>query len=289
MKLNFIDIQLVISFYAKVELVKKRYGKDNDFVLEASTSLEDVLAWTEAIYKEKSVVDLKIPESVWKWFLEVVMGAYKKAQNDLVRRMILVKIIHTREVVRAGFEIVSAEKKFEWNEYQVGTVCLLHDIARFEQALLGSFSDEKTGFNHAVKGGEMIETHEFDDFAKLGIDKEKVVLSVKNHSKYKYSGEEAYAKLIRDADKLALLRAMPEILASRIKDYDEGQVSEVVLKAYKEGRIVHHKDIKYRVDLFVSWLAWEFDLNFTETKRLFVADGIKGWIEDGLKSFRVVL
>lgn len=267
--------------------MKKRYGKDNDFVLEASTSLEAVLAWTESIYKEKSVVDLKIPESVWKWFLEVVMGAYEKAQNDLVRRMILVKIIHTREVVRAGFEIVSAEKKYEWNEYQVGTVCLLHDIARFEQALLGSFSDEKTDYNHAVKGGEMIKAHKFDDFSDLEIDKETVILAVKNHSKYKYSEEEIYAKLIRDADKLALLRAMPEILASKIKDYEDGKVSKVVLEAYKAGKIVRHKDVKYRVDLFVSWLAWRFDLNFAETKRLFEADGIKTWIESGLKDFGV--
>ncbi len=271
----------------KVEFVKKRYGKDNDFVLKADPSLEAVLAWTEAIYKELGVIDLKIPQSVWKWFLEVIVNVYEKAQSDLIRRMILVKIIHTREVVRSGFEIASVEKGIEWNEYQVGTVCLLHDIARFEQALLGSFSDEKTNFNHAVRGGEMIETHEFDDFSELEIDKELVVLAVKNHSKYKYSGEEAYAKLIRDADKLALLRAMPEILASKIKDYEDGKVSKAVLEAYKAGKIVRHKDVKYRVDLYISWMAWKFDLNFAETKRLFEADGIKAWIESGFRSFGV--
>lgn len=247
------------------------------------------MAWTEAIYKEEGEPELKIPESVWKWFLDVVMEAYTKAQSDLIRRMILVKIIHTREVVRAGFEIVLAERGYEWNMYQVGAVCLLHDIARFEQSLLGSFVDDETNFDHAVIGGEMVDAHEFDDFGKLGIDKEKVVLAVKNHSRYEYSGDDIYAKLIRDADKLALLRAMPEILASKIKDYEDGEVTEAVLEAYKAGKIVHHKDVRYRVDLFVSWLAWGFDLNFAETKRLFEDDGIRAWIESGLMSYGLEL
>ena len=263
--------------------MRKRFGSDSEFILKADRSVEAVRVWAEALFQQKGTENFKLPEVMWSWFVEVVLATYGKAESDLVRRMILIKIIHTREVVMAGFEITMAEKEFTWNEYQVGAVCLLHDIARFDQALLGSFSDEETKFDHALIGSEMIEKHNFVGADLMGVDMGVVVEAVKQHSAYRYEGNDIYAKLTRDADKLALLRSMPEILAAEIGGFPEGGTTEEALEAYKVGRMILRKDMKTRTDLFLAWLAWENDMNFAETKRRFVEEGIKEWMTDEVK------
>jgi len=266
-----------------VEFVRKRYGLDSKFILKGDKSIKAVREWTDKLFRQKGTEDFKLPKGVFEWFLERVFCACEKAENDLIKRMILVKIIHTREVVRAGFDIIFAEKKYDWNEYQVGTVCLLHDVARFDQALLGSYWDYKTGFEHALVGSVMVRDHCFADFDLLSIDKGSVIEVVKHHSEYCYAGSDVYAKLTRDADKLALMRAMPEILAANIGEFAEKGVTEEALRSYRGGEIVRHRDMKTRTDLFLAWLAWENDLNFSETKRRFEDEGIKEWMVGELK------
>lgn len=194
----------------------------------------------------------------------------------------MVKIIHTREVVRAGADIANAEKNFKWNVFQVRTVCLLHDIGRFDQALLGSYSDVKTNFDHALAGSEMIINHAFGEFTALGIDKKSVVESVKYHSAFSYSGGDIYAKLTRDADKLALLRCMPEILAVKVEEYPNMGVTKAALRAYKAGTMVRNKDINTKADLFLAWLGWQNDFNFSQTAKYLEEEGIKKWMEGEL-------
>lgn len=263
--------------------MQKRYEENTEFIKNGEKPLVLAMTWIENLFHQKSVTDFKLPKEAFGWYLEVFRKAYEKAESDLVKKMMLVKVIHTREVVRAGYDIVRMEKELEWNEYQVGMVCLLHDVGRFDQALLGSYSDEKSGFDHALEGAEMIRKHNFGDLGALGIDIAEVIESVKNHSAYQYKGSNRYAKLTRDADKLALLRAMPEILESGIGGFAKKGVTEEAIKTYKRGEMVRHKDMKTVADLFLAWLAWEYDFNFAETKRCFEDEGIKGWMMGELK------
>lgn len=264
--------------------MQKRYESEKEFILRTVESADLVREWTNKIFHEETTADFKLPEAIWGWFVDVAVKAYAKAENNLIRRMILVKIIHTREVVRAGFDITQAEKGVFWNEYQVGAVCLLHDVSRFDQALLGSYSDTVTNYDHAKVGAKMIEEHDFGRVDLKGIDMKSVIESVGNHSAYEYLGDDKYAKLTRDADKLALLRAMPEILEAQIGGFDKDGYSEVALETYKKRKIVRHKDIKSVSDMFLAWLAWEFDMNYQETRSRFVTEGIKKWMVEELKT-----
>ncbi|PIP85227.1 hypothetical protein COW83_05305 [Candidatus Collierbacteria bacterium CG22_combo_CG10-13_8_21_14_all_43_12] len=258
--------------------MQKRYGEEFEFMLNGDKTEDTVRAWTKKLFHENGTKNFKVPRGVYEWFLEVVFCAYGKAETDLIKRMILVKIIHTREVVMAGIDITSFEKGFDWNDYQVGMVCLLHDIGRFDQALLGSFSDIKTGFDHALMGSEMVKNHEFMEFEVVGINKKSVVESVRHHSAFSYQGDDVYAKLTRDADKLALLRTMPEILAVKVEEYSNNGVTEEALRAYKAGTMVRNEDINTKADLLLAWLGWESDFNFSKTESCFVSEGIKEWM-----------
>ena len=267
--------------------MEKRYEDGAKFILEGDRLVVAVRAWTEKIFHGKETEGFKLPDEIYEWFLEVVFCAYEKAKNDLVRRMILVKIIHTREVVQAGFDITGAEKGYNWNRHLVGMVCLLHDIGRFDQALLGSYSDEKTKFDHALVGSEMISEHKFTSLTSIGIEKAVVVEAVRNHSLYQYEGKDIYAKLTRDADKLALLRSMSEILAAKIGEFEGKGVTEGALAAFRSGKMVRNRDMKTRADLFLAWLGWEVDFNFPATKIYFENEGIRGWMVDELKRLGV--
>lgn len=268
----------------KVEFVQKRHSADSEFILRGDKFLGAVREWTEGLFGRKEFADLYLPEEVKDWFLKVVFCAYGKAENDLVKRMILVKIIHTLEVVRAGMEISTAENEVCWNKNQVAIVCLLHDVGRFDQALLGSYSDEETGFDHALEGAKMVRDSYFGDFERLGIDKNSVFESVKYHSAFSYSGDDIYAKLTRDADKLAILRALPEIMAARIGEFAEGGVSEEALRSYKGKEVVRNQDMKTKTDYLLVCLSWENDFNFAKTKKCFIDEGIKAWMMEDVIS-----
>ena len=263
--------------------MEKRYESEKEFILKTVESTDLVREWADKIFHEEITADFKLPEAIWEWFVDVAVKAYAKAENNLIRRMILVKIIHTREVVRAGYDIAKAAKDVVWNEYQVGTVCLLHDISRFDQALLGSYSDTKTNYDHAKVGAKMIEEYNFGRADLKEVDMKSVIESVGNHSAFEYRGDDKYAKLTRDADKLALLRAMPEIQEAQIGGFVKEGYSEIAVEAYKNGEMVRNKDVKSVSDRFLSWLAWEYDMNYQETKNRFISEGIKKWMLEELK------
>ena len=259
--------------------MEKRYGLESDFIVNGDKSVSAVSAWARALFSKGVAKRFKLSKDALEWFLGEAIKGYGKADSDGKKRRILGKIIHTREVVKAGFDIAMAERNYKWNEYQLGTVCLLHDVARFEQALLGSFSDETTDFDHGLEGSKMIENHDFADFENLHIDKRSVVESVFNHNKFGYSGNDKYAKLTRDADKLANLRALPEIFDAKIDQLNEVGITKEAVESYKNNELVSNKHIKTRGDLLLMSLSWEFDFNFSSTEKFFYNEGTREWMK----------
>lgn len=269
--------------------MQKRYGEEAKFILNGDKSVEAVQVWARSLFENEEVKSFKISKDALEWFLSVAIDAYGKAKHENERLMILGKIIHTREVVKAGFDIALTVKEIKWNEFQVGTVCLLHDVARFEQALLGSYSDKKSDFDHGFEGAKMIEAHKFDDFEGLDIDKEKVVEAVKHHNRYLYVGNDNYAKITRDADKLANLRALPEMIEAGLEKFTEKGVSESALEEYRNKKMVSYVDINSMEDLILVLLSWEFDFNFSSTRKFFVDEGTREWMVKELARMGVVV
>jgi HD superfamily phosphohydrolase YqeK len=210
-----------------------------------------------------------------------VINRYKEAESKKVRRMILGKVLHTREVVQAGLDIMTRTGEVNWDQYKVCTVCLLHDIGRFSQALLGSYSDSETGFDHAEEGAKIAENAELSEMEGIGIDKKSVMEAIQTHSGIAYEGENDYAKLVRDADKLALLRYMPYLF--KTYKISHNKVNPVVMNAYKNKEMVKHADVHVYADRLLSWLCWESDFNFKATDLAFVEEGPREWLVEELK------
>ena len=243
--------------------------------------VEKMMAWTRELFLGKGAEKLTIPEDILKFGFELMSKNFEKAENRSIKNMILRKILHTKEVVEAGFEIMENENGVDWNPYMVGAVTFAHDFGRFPQAHLGSYSDIKTGFDHAEAGAEFVLKGSFPESEKRGLDIQGLAEAVRAHSQLEYNGNDIYGMLIRDADKTGLLN----YFHYHIKEYEvfEGKVSPGAVKAVLNGKLVLKLDIRSKIDVFLTWLSWQYDLNFPATKKLFEASGVKQYIFDEIK------
>ena len=261
--------------------MKSRKISDERVIKEASLSLEGLKHWLGDLIFDHGSTHFRVPDEVFGVWSGEVFDSYSKAEDEKVRRMILQKVLHTKEVMEAGIDISSEKGEFNWDIYQVNSVCLLHDLGRFGQALLGGYSDKKTNFDHAEAGAVIIESRDWRDIERLGLNKNVIVEAVRQHNKKVYKGNDEYAKLTRDADKLALLRYAPYFLREDV--FPRAGVTKQVLDAHKIGEMVSTEHVKTLADVMIAWLAWESDLNFEETRRLCCEDGVMEWLKLELK------
>ncbi|HEX9008095.1 MAG TPA: HD domain-containing protein [Patescibacteria group bacterium] len=258
----------------------RRNDDDLKILLEAEADVDKVKRWIVEIYYGRDPLNFHLTGDVFDWWVEEVLQNYQKAKNQKIRKLILHKVLHTKEVVEAGLDIVVRTGEIDWDPFVVCTVCLLHDIGRFPQALLGSYSDKETNFDHAKEGAKMIDNKNLPEMEMMGIDKNLVVEAVEAHSAISYTGNNIYPKLTRDSDKLALLRYMPYLMDD--ERFPKIKVNEKALAAYKEGRMVEHKDMLSRADVCLAWLCWQNDFNFEATRMAFLEEGIKDWVKSEL-------
>jgi len=186
-----------------------------------------------------------------------VNGAREKAKDENTLEMIQWKIDHTWRVVETGKEIIEGEKVQDWDVGRAMSAFLLHDVGRFEQALLGSYSDKVTGVNHAFLGAEMLE--------KAGYKDNEIIEAVHDHSLGDYDGPNIYTKLVKDADQLTIigeeyqLEKFPEQIVA----------SEDVIKIIESGVKLDTVLAKGRIDKLLSYWSWKKFLYFKTSKKIF--------------------
>lgn len=199
---------------------------------------------------------------------------------DRENEKIKLKIIHTEEVVRCAREIAGRMKLPEEDGLLAELIALLHDIGRFEQVRLYD-SFEPGTMDHARFGVKLL-FEERDgaapwirNFVEEDDWDEIIEESIARHSDYSVGKIEnerilLHARLIRDADKLDNCRVKLEDLIQVLLGVDEAEagaqsITDKVYRTCMEGRSVISKDRVTRMDYWVSYVAYFFDINFKET------------------------
>ncbi len=208
--------------------------------------------------------------------------SYQSANTDLSRKLISRKVDHTAKVIVAGLDICAGEKDINWNMEQVEVTCFLHDIGRFPQSLLGSFSDGQTKFDHAKVGADMF-AKKFKDNFDFAMSFDEIFEAIDEHSRKNYAGNNPYVKLIRDADKLANIRVDQDPSISD-PEMPKGKVTPEVLQDFLERRIVDSKNIKVVADYYICFLSWIFDYNFKQSLNIISQEKIHENILDIIKN-----
>ena len=142
---------------------------------------------------------------------------------------------------------------------------LLHDIGRFEQLKeFSSYSDEN--LDHGEYGVKLL--FEYGLIDKFKIEKKYyniIKFAIRNHNKYEVEKTRSkkkmmFAKIIRDADKLDILRAYTIYNDYNLKK-NEKNININVEKEFYGNKLVKNSYLHSKNDVIVSSLAMIFDIN----------------------------
>ena len=159
---------------------------------------------------------------------------------------------------------------FNNHEIEVATIIgLLHDIGRFEQIKQFNTFDDSISFDHASYGVKLLfEDGLIKNFWNNTDDYEVIRFAIENHNKFaieKTDNKRAlmHAKLIRDTDKLDIMRIYGNLNEIDLKVCDD-EISSEVIKEFMNHQSVLSKNIKNINDKTVLSLSFAFDINHDE-------------------------
>lgn len=211
------------------------------------------------------MIDLKKSEQAFKEYLK---------DYDLENGSIKLKIKHTFEVVNKSEYIANGLNLDKEKIELAKLIALLHDIGRFEQIKVNqSFNDTK--LEHAEFGTKVLfENNLIRRFIDDSKYDEIIKKAIFNHNKYKIQEdvneiELLHCKIIRDADKLDILRVKeedsfenmcPNVYNKKTINYEN--ISTKVYEDFMKRKCILINDIKTIIDWWVCGIAFIFDLNF---------------------------
>lgn len=220
--------------------------------------------------EKKDVADLRI------WFNRYVKGF--KYDDPELQQNIDLKEGHTKRVCA---EILKIGKETGLDELQLNlaeTIALLHDIGRFRQfSEFRTFSDRKS-VDHAELGIRVLSEERVLDHLNAET-RELIICTIRSHNKPALPEGKTdeclfFTKMLRDADKLDILRMLTLYYNSRnrrrndtltLNLQDTPGYSKEVCNAVFNRKIVNLKHVKNLNDLKLLQLSWIFDVNFRAT------------------------
>jgi putative nucleotidyltransferase with HDIG domain len=218
-------------------------------------------------------------QSLKIWFQNYVHSCSLSVQED--QRNITIKQEHTLQVCLNAVRIAEDLGLDQQETLLAEAIALFHDVGRFSQYRLYKTFDDSISVNHAVLGAKLLVGHNaLQDLPKH--DQDIIVRSVTLHNVFslpKGLDEKSllFARLIRDADKLDILRVVIEYFKQ-----DEGDragavalglpdlpgYSREVLACLTRGELARKEALTTRNDFKLLQLAWLYDLNFMCSLRM---------------------
>lgn len=215
-----------------------------------------------------------IPKEIRDWVEEIIQKNLEAATSEGARAKVEYKKWHIGEVVRIGREIVENTPEIKWNVAQAMAICLLHDIGRFPQVLANSFSDIKTGIDHASLGVKMIAEKSFP-WEKWDMKESEIMEAIKWHNQKDYLGDNLYAKFIRDADKNALFLDFEEMEKVAHTEKIVGkEISENVWKTLEEHKTIGNENVTTFAEDIVNKATWLWNLNIKYSRTMSIRSGV---------------
>jgi len=213
-----------------------------------------------------------------KWFLDYV--SQFSSPESFIQDNIKLKIEHTERVCENILRLAKAEKIEEEGCRLAETIALFHDLGRFEQFMKYKTFKDSESENHALLGVKILETTGI--LFRLPINEKELILkAVEYHNLMKIPGSAEsskellfYSKLIRDADKLDILR----LICEDYKEEENGRnpaldfdlpdtsgCSESIVTDVLNNRMAKIGDVRNQNDVKLLRLSWIFDINFPAT------------------------
>lgn len=202
----------------------------------------------------------------YQWFHKYYERFY--SADPEIMTMVRYKEDHSIRVANCAHEL-AINISLTSAEVELAELCgLLHDIARAEQAQFKTFKDALS-FDHGDRGEIRLKESGILDSLDNGV-KEIILFAVKYHNKLAVpkasAAKTCFANIIRDADKLDILRSLPPIEADHT-------YSPVLIELLKKRQALSYSEVKSRADIRLIRLGWLYDLNYSWTLAKLVDEG----------------
>lgn len=201
-----------------------------------------------------------------------VFAAYA-ARYDDTNPKIRLKIDHTYRVaalcdeISQSLALSSADCDLAW------VIGMLHDVGRFEQVRRYNTFSDADSVDHAALGVELLfEKGLIRDYLPDAHWDSLIRRAIASHSLYRLTAglsqrELLFCKLIRDADKIDILKAncltpMEEIYATTAEQLHKAAITPAVLNAFYEQHTVLRSLRKTPIDHLISLLSLVYELEF---------------------------
>ena len=218
------------------------------------------------------------------WF--TAYAAEKTAQEKGDTSPMELKLQHSMNVLENARRIVEGENF----DPATARLCLLaalyHDVGRFEQYLRYHTFRDRESCNHGQMGVRILKAHNCLE-AESPKTRKLVMAAVGMHNRFALPAHTPplvalVTNVVRDADKLDILRIMDEHLSGPapynptvvLQQPDDPTIaSEAVLRAVFEHRVAAYAALCCVNDFRLLLGTWFFDLHFATCRRKFLQDG----------------
>ena len=186
-----------------------------------------------------------------------------------------IKKEHSFRVAEISKELAMKQNLNEQEISLAFLIGILHDIGRFKQLVeYNTFNDAKS-VNHAELGISVLK--ENNVLEKLHCEFEsEVFTAIENHNRFGIEkglseNEIKFAKLLRDADKLDILKVLSDYYSNKNAEPNHtltwelpksNKVNEKVYHDILANKLVEKKVVLSETDVKIMQLSWVFDFNF---------------------------
>ncbi|MFW6257790.1 MAG: HD domain-containing protein [Prolixibacteraceae bacterium] len=207
-------------------------------------------------------------------FFEKYIASFKGLSDDQQKNFKIKKAHSYRVAENARWLAVKLKQDAE-GEKIAFLSGLFHDIGRFKQLVdYNTFHDQKS-IDHADYAVDVLRKEGMLNFLDTDA-RELIFTAIFMHNKFDLSKkltqrELLYARILRDADKLDILKVLTDYYSGRNQpvnhtltwELPKGKaVSKTVAREVLAGKLVSKSEVKSEIDVKIMQLSWIYDLNF---------------------------
>lgn len=208
-----------------------------------------------------------------KWFSDYV--SQFSSSDSFVQDNIKLKIEHTERVCENILKLSKSEKIDDGKCNLAETIALFHDLGRFEQFTKYKTFKDSESENHALLGVKILERTGI--LSRLPVNEKDLILkAVEYHNLMEIPSSAQnskellfYSKLIRDADKLDILKIICEDYRKKDKnpalDFNLPEspwCSKSIVTDILNNRMAKIGEVRNQNDVKFLRVSWVFDINF---------------------------
>ena len=242
--------------------------------------------WYDMIWMEKIIGD-HAAGSAWKRAdRETAVAQFMQyaSEYDLSDVKVKLKVDHTFQVAEICEQIAASLNLNSPDRDRAFMMGLLHDIGRFEQLRRYHTFRDAVSVNHAQLGADLL----FQDglirrFTQDAADDRLIETAIRYHNVFELSfglspRERMFCQILRDADKIDILRVNRETPMTEIYDLPEeafldSEISDAVFEDLMAHRNVNRVHSRTGMDFLMGHIAFVFGLVYPLSFRLVMEQG----------------